>query len=158
MDESYTLHVPSQHDAPIILAANSSFGVLRAFETLLQVTSFIRPARVRQAPITITDKPRFPVRGLMINAAGDWMPLPFIKRIIDGLTVNKLNYLHLHLTDVTSFPVVSKKYPQLASKGRFGRLVQGSPESATTYSADELRALVGYAAERGVRIVPEVSI
>jgi hexosaminidase len=155
MDESYALDISAQHGSEISVVANTAHGVLRALESLLHLVSFTQPGRVLQAPVTVRDKPRFAVRGLMINPSGDWMPVSFLKKVVDGLVVNKMNYLHIHFTDVASFPIVSQQYPQLASKGRYGRLVKGSPENETTYSKEQLRSLVAYAADRGVRVVPE---
>ena len=91
----------------------------------------------------------------MVNPAGRFMSTTFLKRIVDGLVVNKMNYLHIHFTDVASFPVASEKYPQLANKGRIGRLVWQSADTDTVYTKADLKSLVTYAADRGVRIVPE---
>ena len=38
-------------------------------------------------------------------------------RACAGLALNKMNYLHIHLSDVTSFPVASEMFPELAAKG-----------------------------------------
>jgi hexosaminidase len=67
-----------------------------------------------------------------------------IRRVIDLLELYKLNVLHLHLTDDESW-----------------RLPMGRPTArpgpdATFYSSEDLQALVGYAADRFVTIVPEV--
>ncbi|CAF3592752.1 unnamed protein product [Adineta steineri] len=59
-----------------------------------------------------------------------------------------MNVLHWHFIDATSFPYVSKAYPQLAAKGAY------SP--AHQYTADHIRNLVQYAKERGVRVIPEL--
>jgi hexosaminidase len=61
---------------------------------------------------------------------------------------NKMNVLHWHFIDSTSFPYVSKAYPQLAEKGAY------SP--AHTYDDKTIKAIVQYAKERGVRVMPEV--
>ena len=38
-------------------------------------------------------------------------------RACAGIALNKMNYLHIHLSDVTSFPVASEMFPELAAKG-----------------------------------------
>ena len=58
----------------------------------------------------------------------------------------KLNVLHWHILDSTSFPIKSEKFPQL-SKGAY------SPSAV--YTLDDLRSLVKYAKSRAVRVVPE---
>lgn len=59
-----------------------------------------------------------------------------------------MNVLHWHMIDSTSFPYVSKAYPQLAEKGSY------SP--AHRYDAKTISAVVQYAKERGVRVIPEL--
>ena len=56
----------------------------------------------------------------MVNPAKTFMPLAFLKRVVDGLVLSKLNVLHVHWTDVSSFPIESLLFPQLSRKGRLG--------------------------------------
>ena len=69
--------------------------------------------------------------------------------MIDGMAITKLNVLHWHLTDSNAFPVGSQLYPELAAKGAYPGAV---------YPLGTLREIVAYAAERGVRILPEIDI
>ena len=66
-----------------------------------------------------------------------------------------MNYMHIHFTDVASFPMASNAYPQLAAEGRMSRLMWKSKDTDAVYTAEDLKSLVAYAAERGVRVVPE---
>jgi hexosaminidase len=59
--------------------------------------------------------------------------------------------LHVHLSDAQSFPVALVSHPELAKAGAFAY-------PAETYSSDDLRKLVQYAALRGVRVVPEIDM
>ena len=152
-DESYTLQVGA--DGSGTLEGKTIYGTLRGMETLAQLVSFIRPGRISNLPIHIEDKPAFQYRGLMVNPAGQFMPVSFLKRVVDGLVLNKMNVLHVHWSDVTSFPIASEKFPQLAEKGKMGRLVRGPLENATVYTKADIRDLVDYARQRGVRIIPE---
>ena len=106
-NESYILRVPSLSGSAVQIDAETVFGALWGLESLSQLVSFISPGRVVNAPVAITDAPRFPVRGLMVDPAINFMPINFLHRVVDGLTANKMNYLHIHFTDVTSFPVAS---------------------------------------------------
>lgn len=92
----------------------------------------------------ITDAPRFPWRGLMLDPARRFLPVKRLEAVIDGLAALKLNVLHLHLSDDQGFRFESKAWPRLAS--------------AEAYRQDELKALVEFAADRGVRIVPELDM
>lgn len=61
---------------------------------------------------------------------------------------NKMNVFHWHLLDSTSFPYVSKAYPELAEKGSYSPVHQ--------YNATFITALIKYAKERGIRVMPEI--
>jgi hexosaminidase len=71
-----------------------------------------------------------------------------VKRQIDAMERVKLDVLHFHVSDNEGFRIESKRYPklnQLATHGEF-------------YTQAEIKDLVAYAAERGVRIVPEIDV
>ncbi len=68
-----------------------------------------------------------------------------IKRNIDGLAAVKMNVLHWHLSDDQGFRVESKVFPKLAGDGSDGKF----------YTQAEIRDLISYAHDRGVRVVPE---
>ena len=131
---------------------------MRGLETLAQLISLTSPGLIESCPVFIDDHPAFPYRGLMINPAKTFMPMDFIKRTVNGLVLNKMNVLHVHWTDVSSFPIESLLFPQLSRKGRIGRLVSGGPAAranATVYTQTQIRDLVSYAKLRGVRVIPE---
>jgi hexosaminidase len=95
--------------------------------------------------MAIDDAPRFVWHGVMIDVARHFISLPTIKRQIDAIELVKLNVLHLHLSDNGEFRVESRLYPKLHERS--------SPEF---YSQTEIHELVSCAADRGVRIVPEI--
>jgi hypothetical protein len=64
-------------------------------------------------PYVIRDYPKYSWRGLMVDLARHFIPLPLIKRTVDGMALSKLNVLHLHLTDAQSFPVQLEDKPGL---------------------------------------------
>ncbi len=72
-------------------------------------------------------------------------PIQEVERTIDGLSAVKLNVLHWHLSDDQGFRVQSKKYPRLQQYGSDGMY----------YTQAEVREVVAYARDRGVRVVPE---
>ena len=141
MDESYQLAITPKQ---IILDAPTTIGALRGLETFLQLVQSIR-GQYSLPLVRIEDKPRFAWRGLMIDVARHFIPLPVIKRNIDAMAVVKMNVLHLHLSDDEGFRVESRLFPALQQKGSYGEY----------YTQSQIRELVGYAAQRGVMIVPE---
>ena len=136
-DESYTLSIKS---SGATLNAPTSLGVLRGFATFAQLASTANiPA------VEITDSPRFPWRGLMIDVSRHFFPVAVIKRNLDGMAAVKLNVLHWHLADNQGFRVESKRYPKLQGQGSDGLF----------YTQDQVRDVIAYAHDRGIRVVPE---
>jgi hexosaminidase len=143
-DESYQLGISP---AGAHLSAPTITGALRGLETFSQLVapdadSFSVPA------LHIDDRPRFPWRGLSLDVSRHWMPLPVIERNIDAMAAAKLNVFHWHLSDDQGFRVESKVFPKLHQLGSDGKF----------YTQAEVRQIIAYAAERGVRVVPEFDI
>jgi len=103
---------------------------------------------INATPLTITDTPRFPHRGLLVDTSRHFLPLPTLHSIIDSLTVAKLNTLHWHLVDSQSFPFDSPSYPLLGKAGSY------SPQER--YTPSDVTSIVSYAAARGVRVMVEI--
>ncbi|HEY6342667.1 MAG TPA: family 20 glycosylhydrolase [Bryobacteraceae bacterium] len=145
--EEYSLRINGDG---VRLSADGPLGVLRGFETFLQlVTPCAGDAPGFCAPaVEIHDQPRFPWRGLSLDVSRHFIPVDGIKRTIDGLAAVKLNVLHWHLSDDQGFRVESKKYPRLQQAGSDGLY----------YTQAEIRDVVAYARDRGVRIVPEFDV
>ncbi|MGH9683560.1 MAG: beta-N-acetylhexosaminidase [Candidatus Acidiferrales bacterium] len=140
-DESYTLDVTSTGAK---LNAPNPLGILHGFETFLQLVQ-ITPKGFTVPAVHIEDKPRFPWRGLSIDVSRHFIPLDTLKRNIDGVAAVKMNALHLHLSDDQGFRVESKVFPKLQEMGSDGLY----------YTQAQIRGLIDYARDRGIRIVPE---
>ncbi|EMH4163258.1 beta-N-acetylhexosaminidase [Pluralibacter gergoviae] len=143
-DESYRLTVD---ESGARIAANTRFGALHGIETLLQLIQN-GPNNTAIPYLTINDSPRFPWRGLLLDSARHFLPVEDIKRQLDGMAAAKLNVLHWHLTDDQGWRFASVRYPklqQLASDGQF-------------YTPAQMKEIVRYAAERGIRVVPEIDM
>jgi len=140
-DESYRLEIGN---SAARLTAPTTLGVMRGLQTFLQLVQttgqgFAVPA------VSIDDRPRFPWRGLMIDVSRHFIPLDVLKRNLDGMAAVKLNVFHWHLSDNQGFRVESKKFPKLQEMGSDGMY----------YTQNEVRDLIAYARERGIRVVPE---
>jgi len=117
---------------------------MHGLQTFLQLVE-VSPNGFAAPVVTIQDQPRFPWRGLMIDSARHFIPLDVIRRNIDGMEAVKMNVFHWHLSENQGFRVESKKYPKLHELG----------SDALYYTQDEIRDLVAYARDRGIRVVPE---
>lgn len=122
--------------------------------------------------VTVGDEPAHRWRGLMLDVARTFLPLEFLHRVVDALAELRLNVLHLHLTDDQGWRFEVRRYPRLTEVGAWRtrtmaghaleerepaeRYVEG--RRGGFYRQEELRALVAYAAERGITIVPEIEL
>ncbi len=142
--EAYRLRITPEG---IKLDADGPAGVLRGLATLRQLVE-LSPSGVTTPLLDIDDAPRFPWRGVMIDVARHFMSIDTLKRQIDAMEVVKLNVLHLHLSDNEGFRVESRRYPRLHEVSSHGRY----------YTQAQITDLIAYAADRGVRIVPEIDV
>jgi len=140
-DESYSLDISP---AGARLDAATPLGIMHGLETFLQLVQTTSDGFAAPA-IVIQDKPRFPWRGLMIDVGRHFIPLDVLKRNVDGMAAVKLNVFHWHLSENQGFRVESKKFPRLQEMGSDGLY----------YTKDEVRDLIAYAKDRGIRVVPE---
>jgi hexosaminidase len=140
-DESYTLEITS---AGAKLSAANPLGVMHGLQTFLQLIE-ATPEGFAVPAVTIRDRPRFVWRGLMIDVGRHFIPLDVLRRNLDGMEAVKLNVFHWHLSDNQGFRVESKKYPKLQEMGSDGLF----------YTQAEVRDLIEYARDRGIRVVPE---
>lgn len=162
MDEWYELEVPVS--GPAVARARTQWGALRALETFSQA---VESCTITGLPLAIADAPRFTHRGLLLDMARVWWSMDGVKGVVDAMQFSKLNVLHLHLTDSEAFPVETSalnatriafdpkngcRAPQ-PSVAPEGALLE--PPKRCTYSQADLRSLVSYAADRGIRVIPE---
>jgi hexosaminidase len=143
-DERYSLAISPRS---AVLQAETAAGLLRGLATLQQLLQRDGPGWSLPGG-SIVDAPRFAWRGLLIDVCRHWEPPDVIRRNLDGMALVKLNVLHLHLTDDQGFRIEIKRHPELTAQGSDGHY----------YTQDEMRALVAYAAQRAIRVVPEFDL
>jgi hexosaminidase len=143
-DESYELTVA---DSGAKLTAPTTLGVLRGLQTFLQLVE-ITPTGFAAPAVTIKDQPRFPWRGMLIDVSRHFIPIDALKRNLDGMAAVKMNVLHWHLSDDQGFRAESKAFPKLTGMGSDGMF----------YTQEEIRDLIAYAHDRGIRVMPEFDI
>ena len=69
--------------------------------------------------VSIKDVPSYSYRGLLLDTGRNYYSIESIKRIIDGMSFNKLNVLHWHMNEQQSFPFVSERVPNLTRYGAY---------------------------------------
>lgn len=162
MDESYSLTIGAPGSSGSALpacsiTAGTFVGAVWAMETLSQLIlseggslqhhtdGHPHQYSIMNAPWEIKDQPRFQYRGLMIDTSRHFLPVNAIRRQIDGLSFNKMNVLHWHMTDAQSTPYDSTVHPKLK---------EGAFSEGAVYTPEDIKGLVEYARLRGVQVSP----
>jgi hexosaminidase len=140
-DESYRLDITPEGAQ---IKAATLTGALRGMETFAEWIGLESDGFQARA-VHIEDRPRFAWRGLMLDVSRHWMPMKVVLRNLDAMAAVKLNVFHWHLSDDQGFRVESRRFPRLQSLGSDGHY----------YTQDEVRRVVEYARDRGIRVIPE---
>lgn len=168
-DEYYTLYIGNNQ---VNIAAATPHGIFNGTQTLL---AMLKPGR---APyhldgMSIQDYPDLLYRGQMIDIARDFTTPENLKKLVDILASYKMNVLHFHCTDDEGWRLEIPGLEELTSVGsRRGHTTDESqclypcyegtydPDAKTAsngyYSREEFIDLLRYAAERHVRVIPEL--
>lgn len=144
--EGYTIKVTA---GSVLLRACTDKGLFYAAQSLIDLIQKKRNKWLIPG-CELYDWPDFSWRGFMVDPAREFIPLPRLKEYIQNMARNKLNVLHLHLSDAESFTLETKSHPVLKTtthKGYHG-----------VYSKEEIRELVSYADEYKIQIIPEIDI
>lgn len=156
----------------ITLKAHHESAFINGALTLLQL-SYLNPQESIYQALEIEDAPRFGYRGLHLDVSRHFMPLDFLKKIIDLMAIYKLNYFHWHLTDGAGWRLQIHKYPELTEKASWrthvywkdwwnnGRLYLQRGEANASggyYTQEQARDLVAYALRKGITVIPEIEM
>ncbi|XP_069356391.1 chitooligosaccharidolytic beta-N-acetylglucosaminidase [Maniola hyperantus] len=151
LDESYSLRVSPESNDRInaTIFANNFFGIRHGLETLSQLFVYddIRDHLLIPRDVTIADKPVYPYRGILLDTARNYYSISSIMATIDAMASVKLNTFHWHITDSQSFPFQSSKRPNLTKYGAYN--------PTKIYTKENIRDVVNFALERGIRVLPE---
>lgn len=174
-NEGYHLQVKR---SGILLTAHKPAGIFYGVQTLLQML----PPEVKSGETQpkdtrwlipcadIKDAPQFPWRGLMLDVSRHWFTKEEVKKMIDEIAEYKMNVFHWHLTDDQGWRVEIKSLPKLTEVGawrapRVGQWWQREPQQPDEestyggfYTQEDIKEVVAYAAERYVRVIPEVDV
>ena len=169
--EAYNLYINPER---VVVEFGSGAGAFYALQTLLQLLpdaifadSVQHGVRWTLPCCDIEDAPRFPYRGMHLDCCLHFFDIPFLERYIDLMALHKVNRFHWHLTEDQGWRIEIKKYPLLTEKGQWRKeTVVGSLASGVYdgkpyggyYTQEEIKALIKYAADRYVTIIPEIEI
>ncbi len=143
-DESYSIRISGKQ---IAVEAGSETGIIYGLESLLQLVRKQEDQWVIPG-LSLKDNPRYGWRGLMIDVCRHWIPKEVILRNLDAMATVKMNVLHWHLTEYQGFRIESKVFPGLHEMGSGGDY----------YTQEDIMEVIEYAADRGIRVVPEFDL
>ncbi|MBI4899374.1 MAG: family 20 glycosylhydrolase [Actinobacteria bacterium] len=128
---------------------------------------------------SVQTQPALAWRGVMLDVARHFLPIGEVRRLVEAMSLLRLNVLHLHLTDDQGWRFESKTWPRLTEVGAWrDETVVGRPGNyhdqtlhpenhlnsydgvphGGYYTQDELRELVAVARHRGVSVMPEIDM
>lgn len=170
--EEYTLDAA---DKQITIKASSDAGIFYGLQTLKQLlpreifgNSLNQSVKWCIPAISIQDKPALGYRGYMLDEARHFFGKEEVKRVLDIMSLYKMNRFHWHLSDDQGWRIEIPEYPNLIQTGsiRAGSLTNGltNPRFIDDteygrgywYSQDDIREIVAYAKERHIEIIPEL--
>lgn len=174
-DEAYTLDVSS---GGIKISSNeTAAGLFYAIQSLLQ----LMPAEIYNAgrkydgkieipAVNMTDVPRFPHRGAMMDVGRNFQPKEEVLKFLDLMAMYKLNKFHFHLTDDQGWRIEIKKYPRLIEVGSHRNQTQvghcdyyyprrfDGKEQRGFYTQEDIKEIVKYASDRFITVIPEIEM
>ncbi len=122
------------------ITAPTDAGVFYGGRSLLQLVKGRRPVPRGRA----RDWPRYPERGLMVDAGRKAYSPAWLAAHIREIAYLKLNYLHLHLSDTQGFRIESPSHPEIVSPAHLTRA--------------QVRDLLALAERQHVTVVPEIDM
>lgn len=158
--EGYTLKIAPQS---ITITADTDTGLIWGLQTMRQIYN----SEGKLACCTISDYPLYPWRSYLLDESRHFFGKDAAMRVIDELSRLKINTLHWHLTDGAGWRIEIPQYPLLTEVGsKMDYSHRGiapeewdsiHPEKAY-YTASDIKEIVRYARDRGVKIVPEIDM
>lgn len=170
-NEAYTLTVDSKG---ITIRGGTTAGVFYGIQTLIQMLpadaynkcAEAKAKAVEVPAMRIADAPRFHYRGLHFDVSRTFFGTEFMYKLLDAMSYYKINNLHWHLADDQGWRVEIKAYPRLTELGAWrgpDELLKpaygsGMERNGGFYTQEEIKAIVKYAADRNINIIPEIDL
>lgn len=170
--EAYKLNITTSE---ITIVAASDQGAFYAVQTLRQLLPLdLEDASSKETSInipciSIEDAPQFKYRGMHLDVGRHMYSVEFIKKYIDALALLKMNTFHWHLTEDQGWRIEIKTYPKLQeiaayrSETLIGHYSDqphqfDGKRYGGYYTQDEIKAIVAYAQERHITVIPEIEL
>jgi len=163
--EGYKLSVTAKQ---ISIIGHDQAGMFYGLQSLIQLLHKAS-GKITVQGCTIEDHPRFAYRGMHLDVSRHFFKVDAIKKWIDLLALYKINTFHWHLTDDQGWRIEIKKYPLLQSISAYrDETIIGHKRDSPHrfdgkryggyYTQEEVKAVVAYATQRHITIVPEIEM
>ncbi|SDF60727.1 hexosaminidase [Mucilaginibacter pineti] len=172
-NEAYEISVKS---SAVTIRASTATGIfygIQSLKTLIPATAIAKaPASVQIPCVEIADEPRFAHRAVMLDVARNFQPKKEVIKLIDAMSLYKLNVLHMHLTDDEGWRLEIPSLPELTNVGakrghtlnskHFLPASHGSgPDVNNTvgtgfYTRADYLEILRYATDRHITVIPEL--
>ncbi|WP_293304032.1 beta-N-acetylhexosaminidase [Pedobacter sp. UBA5917] len=128
------------------------------FYGMISVLQLALTGKNNQIPVAeISDAPAYAWRGLMLDESRHFFGREKVKSILNWMAFYKLNTFHWHLTDEPAWRLEIKNYPNLALIGGIGDYLNADLP-AQFYTQAEIKEIIAYAAERYIKVIPEIDM
>jgi len=171
--EGYELKVSAQG---VIINASTAAG---AFYGIQSLTNLVSPAAwvkagkgIKIPGVDVKDAPRFAHRAVMLDVARNFQTQKQVIKLIEAMSLYKLNVLHLHLTDDEGWRIEIPSLPELTSVGsKRGHTLDSkthlpashgsgpdvdNPYGSGFYTKAEYIEILKYATDRHIIVIPEI--
>lgn len=155
--EAYTLNLASDGNS-LTIAASNAHGLFDGVQTLVQLIEKTKDGQFSVPAVQITDYPRFPWRGYLLDTARHFRSKAETKRYLDLMARYKLNVFHWHLVDDQGWRIEIKRYPKLTEVGSKQPDFSGTIADGRFFTQADIKEIIAYAADRHIRITPEIEM
>jgi hexosaminidase len=171
--EGYTLLVGNER---IVIGGSDRAGVFYGVQSLRSLIANRESDALTISGTMIEDSPAFEYRGMHLDVARNFQSIESVKRLLDLMSVYKLNKFHFHLTDDEGWRIAIDGLPELTEVGgRRGHTETednhlipsygsgpdpsiGNSFGSGWYSRDEYIDILQYASERHIEVIPEIDV
>ena len=165
----------------ISVRSSDKAGAFYARKTLLQLAQKTKKGW-RYPCVEIKDSPAYGWRGVLLDEGRHFFGKETVRKLLDLMAMYKMNVFHWHLTEDQGWRLEIPQYPNLARCGSVrlrspahgavlnrGKDADGARKYWSTemttevygpfyYTAKDVKEILAYAAERHIRVVPEIEL
>ncbi len=169
--EAYRLQIDQNG---VVISAGTATGIFYGIQSLRQLLPLTAKGTATLPVILVSDEPRFAFRSFSLDVARNFHSKAEVLRMLDVMSVYKVNTLHLHMSDDEGWRVEIAGLPELTQVGgRRGHTVDemdflrpsyGSGPDVNNatgtgwYTRADYIEILRYAKARHIKVIPEVEM